>query len=95
MSLDKKGVEKIAHLARISIADEDIPGYAASLSSILELVEQMDAMDTENVTPMAHPHAAYQRLREDVVTEENQREHFQQITTNAENGLYLVPKVLD
>ena len=95
MSLDKTGVEKIAHLARIAIAEEDIPGYAASLSSILELVEQMDAVDTENVTPMAHPHAAYQRLREDVVTEENQREHFQQITPNVENGLYLVPKVLD
>lgn len=95
MSLDKKGVEKIAHLARITIAEDDIPGYAASLSSILELVEQMDAVDTENVTPMAHPHAAYQRLREDVVTEENQREHFQKITSHVENGLYLVPKVLD
>ena len=95
MSLDKNDVEKIAHLARISISDEDVPGYAESLSSILNLVEQMDAVDTENVSPMAHPHAAYQRLREDVVTEENQREHFQKITTNVEDGLYLVPKVLD
>ena len=95
MSLDKKGVEKIAHLARIAIAEEDIPGYAASLSSILQLVEQMDAVDTENVTPMAHPHATYQRLREDVVTEENQREHFQKITPHVEDGLYLVPRVLD
>ena len=95
MSLDKNDVEKIAHLARISIADVDIPGYAASLSSILKLVEQMDAVNTDNVSPMAHPHAAYQRLREDVITEENQREHFQEITSNVENGLYLVPKVLD
>ncbi len=95
MSLDKNDVEKIAHLARIAIADEDIPGYAQSLSSILQLVEQMDAVDTENVLPMAHPQDAYQRLREDVVTEENQREHFQQITENVENGLYLVPRVLD
>ena len=95
MSLDKNDVEKIAHLARITIADDDIPGYAASLSSILELVEQMDAVDTENVAPMAHPHAAFQRLREDAVTEANQREHFQKITPNVENGLYLVPKVLD
>ena len=95
MSLDKNGVEKIAHLARLAIAEEDIPGYAQSLSSILQLVEQMDAVDTENVLPMAHPQDAYQRLRDDVVTEENQREHFQQITENVENGLYLVPKVLD
>ncbi len=95
MSLDKNDVEKIAHLARIAIADEDVPGYAESLSSILKLVEQMDAVDTDNVTPMAHPHAAFQRLREDVVTEENQREHFQKISSNVENGLYLVPKVLD
>ena len=95
MSLDKNDVEKIAHLARIAIADEDVPGYAESLSNILQLVEQMDAVDTDNVTPMAHPHAAYQRLREDVVTEKNQREHFQTTTTNVENGLYLVPKVLD
>jgi len=95
MSLDKNDVEKIAHLARITIADGDVPGYAESLSSILNLVEQMDAVDTENVTPMAHPHAAFQRLREDVVTEENQREHFQKITTNVEEGLYLVPKVIE
>ena len=95
MSLDKNDVEKIAHLARIAIADEDIPSYAESLSSILKLVEQMDAVNTDNVVPMAHSQDAYQRLREDVVTEENQREHFQKITANVENGLYLVPKVLD
>ena len=95
MSLDKNDVEKIAHLARIAIVEEDVPGYAESLSNILKLVEQMNAVDTDNVVPMAHPHAAFQRLREDVVTEENQREHFQKISLNVEKGLYLVPKVLD
>lgn len=95
MSLDKNDVEKIAHLARIAIADEDIPGYAENLTNILNLVEQMDAVDTDNVTPMAHPFEAHQRLREDVVTEENQREHFQEITSNVENGLYLVPRVIE
>lgn len=95
MSLDKNDVEKIAHLARLAIIEDDIPGYAGSLSSILELVEQMDAVDTENVTPMAHPHDAYQRLREDVVTEENQREHFQKNAPAVENGLYLVPQVIE
>lgn len=95
MSLDKNDVEKIAHLARLAIAEDDIPGYAGSLSSILELVEQMDAVDTENVAPMAHPHDTHQRLREDVVTEENQREHFQKIAPEVENGLYLVPQVIE
>jgi len=95
MSLDKNDVEKIAHLARISISEKDIPGYAGSLSSILELVEQMNAIDTENVAPMAHAHDAHQRLREDVVTEENQREHFQKIAPEVEDGLYLVPQVIE
>ena len=95
MSLDKNDVEKIAHLARIAISEKDVPGYAKSLSNILELVEQMDAVDTENVAPMAHPQDAFQRLREDIVTEENQREHFQQIAPEVEDGLYLVPKVIE
>ena len=95
MSLDKNDVEKIAHLARIAISEKDVPGYAKSLSNILELVEQMDAVDTENVSPMAHPQDAFQRLREDVVTEENQREHFQQIAPEVEDGLYLVPQVIE
>lgn len=95
MSLDKNDVEKIAHLARLAIAEEDIPGYATSLSSILELVEQMNAVDTDNISPMAHPQDAFQRLREDVVTEENQREHFQEIAPEVEKGLYLVPQVIE
>jgi len=95
MSLDKNDVEKIAHLARIAIADEDIPGYAQSLSNILNLVEQMDAVDTKDVAPMAHPQDTFQRLREDIVTEENQREHFQQNAPEVENGLYLVPQVIE
>lgn len=95
MSLDKTDVEKIAHLARLGIAEEDVSGYAESLSNILGLVEQMNAVNTDDVTPMAHPLDAYQRLREDEVREENQREHFQKIASAVENGLYLVPKVID
>ena len=95
MSLDKNDVEKIAHLARLAIAEDDVPGYAENLSNILDLVEQMNAVDTDAVTPMAHPLDAHQRLREDEVREENQREHFQQVATAVENGLYLVPKVIE
>lgn len=95
MSLDPEQVKKIAHLARLQVNEEDIPEYTSNLSSILDLVEQMNAVNTEGVVPMAHPMDASQRLREDVVTETNQREHFQKIAPQTENGLYLVPKVIE
>ncbi|WP_292363164.1 Asp-tRNA(Asn)/Glu-tRNA(Gln) amidotransferase subunit GatC, partial [Methylophaga sp. UBA1464] len=69
MSLDKSDVEKIAHLARLAIDESTIPDYARDLNNILTLVEQMSAVDTNEVSPMAHPLDAHQRLREDVVTE--------------------------
>jgi aspartyl-tRNA(Asn)/glutamyl-tRNA(Gln) amidotransferase subunit C len=95
MSLDSDDVKKIANLARLQIDEADIPEYAKNLSNILNLVEQMDAVDTDNVTPMAHPLDAVQRLRPDEVTEENQREHFQEHAPKVEAGLYLVPKVIE
>lgn len=95
MSLERDDVKKIAHLARLAIDEADIPGYATNLSNILNLVEQMSAVNTDAVTPMAHPLDAVQRLRSDEVTETNQREHFQEHAPNVEDGLYLVPKVLE
>ncbi|WP_455374785.1 Asp-tRNA(Asn)/Glu-tRNA(Gln) amidotransferase subunit GatC [Kaarinaea lacus] len=95
MSLTKNDVENIAHLARLAIDESDIPEYADNLSNILELVAQMDAIDTEQTEPMAHPLDAVQRLRKDEVTESNRREHFQQIAPKTEAGLYLVPKVIE
>jgi aspartyl-tRNA(Asn)/glutamyl-tRNA(Gln) amidotransferase subunit C len=95
MSLTKQDVENIAHLARLAIDEADIPNYANNLSSILELVEQMNAIDTAGVEPMAHPLDAVQRLRKDEVTERDQREHFQQVAPLTEAGLYLVPKVIE
>ena len=95
MSLDKTQVEKIAHLARLQIDSADIPEYATNLSNILDLVAQMDVMDTNGIDPMAHPTEAVQRLRDDQVTETNQRDHFQAVAPLVENGLYLVPKVIE
>lgn len=95
MALDKNDVENIAHLARLAIAEEDIPAYATNLSSILHLVEQMNAIDTTDVVPMAHPLDMAQRLREDAVSENDQRDHFQTIAPATEAGLYLVPKVIE
>lgn len=95
MSLQKEDVEKIAHLARLAISEEDVPEYARNLSNILEMVEQMSAVDTNGVEPMAHPLDAVQRLRADQVTEQDQREHFQQNAPLVENGLFLVPQVIE
>ncbi|MEJ2361722.1 MAG: Asp-tRNA(Asn)/Glu-tRNA(Gln) amidotransferase subunit GatC [Gammaproteobacteria bacterium] len=95
MALDSSDVKKIAHLARLAIDEADIPRYASNLSDILHLVEQMDAVDTAAVTPMAHPLDEVQRLREDVVTEADQRDNFQQCAPLTQDGLYLVPKVIE
>jgi len=95
MSLDSSEVKKIAHLARLAIDEDDIPQYAHNLSNILQLVEQMNAVDTDQVSPMAHPLDETQRLRDDVVNEVDQRERFQAIAPQTENGLYLVPRVIE
>lgn len=95
MSLTASDVKKISHLARLAIDEADIEPYANNLSNILGLVEQMDAADVADIEPMANPQDAMQRLRDDIVTEANQREKFQAIAPNTEAGLYLVPKVLE
>ena len=95
MSLEKSDVEKIAHLARLAVSEQELESVAGDLSSILGLVEQMNAVDTSAVTPMAHPLHMVQRLRPDAVTEEDRREQFQSVAPQAEAGLYLVPKVIE
>ena len=93
--MDKQTVFKIARLARIYVDEVDVERYASELSSILEFVEQMDKVDTDNVAPLSHPQDRVLRLREDKVTEKNQRDIFQDVAPATENGLYLVPKVID
>ncbi|WAR44006.1 Asp-tRNA(Asn)/Glu-tRNA(Gln) amidotransferase subunit GatC [Methylomonas rapida] len=95
MSLTASDVKKIAHLARLGIDEQQIGGYASDLSNILDLMTQMGQTDTTGVLPMAHPLDQMQRLREDVVTENDQRDHFQAIAPQTEAGLYLVPKVIE
>jgi aspartyl-tRNA(Asn)/glutamyl-tRNA(Gln) amidotransferase subunit C len=95
MALDKTDVAKIAHLARLAVDDNALGGYAGELSRILDLVEQMNAVDTRGVEPMAHPLHMAQRLRPDAVTEHDQHERFQAIAPLTEDGLYLVPKVIE
>lgn len=95
MSLDPSDVEKIAHLARLAITPEQTTRYAADLSSILDLVAQMDTADTADVQPMAHPLDMVQRLRPDAPTETDQRALFQAAAPLTEGGLYLVPRVIE
>ncbi|ATG91888.1 Asp-tRNA(Asn)/Glu-tRNA(Gln) amidotransferase subunit GatC [Methylomonas koyamae] len=95
MSLTANDVKKIAHLARLGIAEQDVEHYAKDLSGILDLMTRMGQLDTAGIAPMAHPLDQTQRLRADQVTESNQREHFQAIAPQTEAGLYLVPKVIE
>lgn len=95
MSLGPVEVKKIAHLARLAIDGEDIPNYARDLSSILDLVAQMNKVDTSQAEAMAHPLHMAQRMRPDEPSEENKRAGFQVIAPQVEAGLYLVPKVIE
>lgn len=95
MTLKAEDLHKAAHLARLSIEPEATEDYLQALGSILALVDEMQAIPTEGVLPMAHPMDATQRLRIDEVTETNQRDTLQQIAPATENGLYLVPRVIE
>ena len=95
MSLSAEDVKKIAHLARLGIEQEQIEHYAKDLSKVLDLMTQMGELNTDNIEPMAHPLDQTQRLRPDLISETNQREHFQSIAPQTEAGLYLIPKVIE
>ncbi len=95
MTLKIDDVRNIAHLARLHIDDESVERYATDMSSILELVEQMNQVDTSGVKPLANPLDATQRLRVDEVTEIDQRDKFQQIAPDVADGMYRVPKVIE
>jgi aspartyl-tRNA(Asn)/glutamyl-tRNA(Gln) amidotransferase subunit C len=95
MAIEQDEIEKIAELARIRIADDQIGQVTQRITEILGMVDQLQAVDTSDVEPMANPLDATQRLRADAVTEVNRREDFQAIAPAVENGLYLVPKVID
>ena len=96
MSLTRAQVEGIAHLARLEIAEGELPVYVDSLSKIIDFVEQLSAADTSGVEPMAHPLAdQMQRLRPDEVTETDRHEKYQRNAAQVAADLYLVPKVIE
>ena len=95
MKVDETVVANIAELAQLEIQSSDLQEYALSMGRILNLVEEMQDVDTEGVEPMSNPLDGVQVLRKDVVTESNQRDNYQEIAPATENGFYLVPKVID
>jgi len=95
MPINERDVVRVAELARISLDDATLAEVTRRIGEILKMIDQMQAVDTRNVEPMANPLDALQRLREDEVTEENQRERFLDIAPATEDGLYLVPKVIE
>lgn len=100
MSLDLSDVKRLARLAQLDLNDDQAVNTLAKLNGIFALVEQMRAIDTNGVEPLNHPIAAFQddvalRLREDQVTEPNRRDDYQQVAPATQDGLYLVPKVIE
>jgi aspartyl-tRNA(Asn)/glutamyl-tRNA(Gln) amidotransferase subunit C len=95
MAIEQHEIEKIAELARIRISDQEIGQVTQRITEILHMVDQLLAVDTGSVEPMANPLDATQRLRPDEVTQGNRRDSFQAIAPAVENGLYLVPKVIE
>ena len=100
MTLALSDVKRIANLSRLELTEQQAEQTLSKLNDIFALVEQMSAVDTSGIEPLSHPIAALQsdlalRLREDVVTEANQREAYQQPAPATQDGLYLVPKVIE
>jgi len=96
MNLTRQDVEKIAHLARLSITEQEMPVYVTSLSSIVNFVDELSRVQTDNVEPMAHPlDGQHQRLRADAVSESDNREKYQANAPAVQAGLYIVPRVIE
>ena len=95
MSLSLADVEKVARLARLAMNDQELQAAQAQLNNIFGLIAEMQAVDTRGIEPMSHAQDLAQRLREDKVTETDQRDAFQAVAPQVEQGLYLVPQVIE
>lgn len=95
MSFSLDDVTKIAELARLAMTDEEQQRYAHSLNDILAMIDHMNNVDTSSISPLANPLGATQRLRQDNVTETDQRGLYQSVAPLTEAGLYLVPQIIE
>jgi len=95
VSLQPEAIEKLCELARLEITAVEIADFTSKLSRIVDLVDQLQAVDTSATQPLAHPLELPQRLRPDAVTESDQHELLQSNAREVADGLYLVPKVIE
>jgi aspartyl-tRNA(Asn)/glutamyl-tRNA(Gln) amidotransferase subunit C len=95
VSLTEDQVQQIAMLARLKLKPEEHAELVDKLSRIVDFVDHLSAADTEGVVPMAHPLDVAQRLRPDAVTEQDERDLYQENAPSVSGGLYLVPKVIE
>ena len=95
MSVNRQDIENVAQLARLHMDEKQAAEVTSSLNNILALIDQMQAVNTDGVEPLAHASEASQRLRADIVTETDQRDTLQSIAPSVEKGLYRVPKVIE
>jgi len=95
MPLSLQEVQRIAELARIGISDAEARAVQSQLNDIFELIGQMQRVDTEGIAPMSHGQDMKLRLREDIQTERDRRTQFLAVAPEKEQGLYLVPKVIE
>ena len=95
MSIGPDDIKKIAHLARLQVSENEADKLCHDIGNILKLVDQLQNANTDNIEPMANPLDATQTLRSDVITETNKREELQAISPLIEDGLFLVPKVIE
>lgn len=95
MSIGKSEVEYISRLSMIEVADNEVEQVSAKLTKVLDLFEQMQAVNTDGVEPMAHPYDAVQRLRQDEITEIDQHEKLQSVAPSISDAMYLVPQVIE
>jgi len=95
MLINRKEVEQISVLAKLSVNEAEIENIATSLDAVVNMINHINEVDTRNVKPMANPMDAVQRLREDVVTEESNKEKLLAMASNADTDYYLVPTVIE
>jgi len=95
MTIKKPEIAYISSLSKLKMEDAEMDNYTRQISDILKMIQQLEKVDTDDIEPMAHPLNMKQRLRVDVITEENHRELYQKNAVEFEEGFYKVPKVID
>ncbi|MDA7755466.1 Asp-tRNA(Asn)/Glu-tRNA(Gln) amidotransferase subunit GatC [Pseudomonadales bacterium] len=95
MEIDNEVILNIAELAQLEVKDEMISQYADKMTAMLNLIEEMQSVNTDNIEPVSNPLDAVQTMREDKVTEKDLRDEYQAIAPEVDSGLYLVPRVVE